>query len=217
MKTDQDDLLKNWQLEATPLDEENEDEASGSSIPLGKLQRVAEGSYVRYLLSGVKLQSKSRFRLSLVGPPDARGTSEKRQFDNKTESIIAVTAKRMAKSLLVTGDGLQTGFDMTACTVNVRVLDQYGQGFAVANATVGWAIGAASGVILSSDSSKMVTDKVQFVYKRPPVASGQTKADYFLRVVMKSADGIFEPPESPFLLRSAVFFNDVDPASKSFW
>ncbi|KAK6344931.1 hypothetical protein TWF718_006881 [Orbilia javanica] len=211
------DPLLGWQLEATPVDEDDNELTSLSKLTLGPLRWVPDSGLAKYIVKDVGISTVGRYRLSLLGPPQEGKLQDRQSFDNSGSEYVTITPARVATSFFVSGDGLQTGWEMSSTEVHFLALDQYGQELS-ASLRVYRAIISADGKICYSAQTLISYEGRYFVYKRPRVKVEGDSEAYLLRIVLKTATGIaIEAQGSPFRIISRSYFNEVNFIERSFW
>lgn len=204
-KLKEEDPCKGWKLQAEAY-WSNGRLVNVPPIQLGTLVPEGAGHRATYVVPGVRFTEEFNYYLKLS---DAQGNVLRSYHE------ILVSKRRALTSLIVSGDGLLSGFSNSRGMVTAEAFDQYGSSYSVENSLLAWTITTSDGVLDGVVSSVSFARKGRFLYQRP--ATTGTSLRYFLRIALVTPTRTLEAVGSPFLLHSANFFSDIDFSSGSFW
>ena len=210
------DPLRGWQLQATPVDEDDNEVKSVSRLTLGKLELLEESDLARYRVRGITISKIGRYMLSLLGPQNEGGQPGEQAFESDGAKFVTITTQRILTSFIVSGDGLQTGWEKSNTNVSFQGVDQYSRELSLKGAKTEWILIGADGKMVLARGS-VSYEQGYFTYVRPEVKNEGTSETYFLGIILRTPDRIVEALGSPFAIRTESYFDELDFTEKSFW
>lgn len=211
----EEDPLRGWQLQAIPVDDDDNELTSPAKQTLGKLELLQGSELARYRVQKIAISQVGRYKLSLLAGTSG-GSLTAASLGSDASEYVTVVAQRSITSFFVAGDGLQTGWEKSEANVTFKCFDQYGSEMRLTDATAEWSLVAADGkTVLKQD--KVNYEQGYFTYTRPVVQGEGTSEACFLHVVLHKQGVTIEASGSPFTIRTESYFNELDFAEKSFW
>lgn len=221
--------LTGWKVQLNRVfgqDYDDDDDGASSTgfskVATWDFDPVANSPPGQRTISNFSIAEKGRYKLSLVKDLPGSAEQQHQEFSNEPATHIIVTNRRYMTSLSLSGAGLDIGYEGTQGPLEAYMWDQYDDLMPLPDgAELGIAIiGGSDGTTVLSANAAF--NDGQLIYTRPAASRTEAPAEYFVRVWANLPDTggarrIVEAAGSPFLVRSAPFFKEVDQFSRSLW